>query len=120
VVRSDLTQEEAEQLGGAQFDGNVGLIEFRPPTRDLTYRFKAMYCKNRENAGWTKCDRTDSGDEEWVLFGQELSDADITRIMEDRWYVPLKSIKTTRPMENNQTLTFTKRLTGMKSWKKKF
>jgi hypothetical protein len=73
-VPSNLTQEEAEQMGGIQFEGNVGLIEFRPPTTDLTYRFKAMHCKNREEAVWTKCDRTDSGDEEWALFGQELSD----------------------------------------------
>jgi hypothetical protein len=68
TVRSGLTQEEAEQLGGVQFEGNVGLIEFHPPKTDLTYRFKAMFCQNRENAVWTKCDRTDSGDEEWVLF----------------------------------------------------
>jgi hypothetical protein len=111
VVRADLTQEQAERMGGVEFDGNVGLIEFNSPKTDLTYRFKAMYCQNRETAVWTRCDRTDSGDEECVLFGQELSDADITRIMEDRWYTPLKMIKTTRPMENNQTLTFTKRLT---------
>jgi hypothetical protein len=66
-----------------------------------------MYFKDRDNAVWTKCDRTDSADEEWVLFGQELSDADIVRIMEDRWFAPLKSIKIVRPMENNQVLHFT-------------
>jgi hypothetical protein len=37
----------------------------------------------------------------------ELSDADITRIM--------KMIETTRPLENNQVLHFTKRLTGDES-----
>jgi hypothetical protein len=70
-----------------------------------------MYCKNRDEAVCICCDRTDSSDEEWISFGQELSDEDITRIMEDRWYVPLKKIKTTRPIENNQTLHFTRSLT---------
>jgi hypothetical protein len=32
--------------------------------------------------------------------------------MEERWYTPLKTIHTTRSMENNQTLHFTRRLTG--------
>jgi hypothetical protein len=70
-------------MGGAHFDGNICLFEFRPPTTDTTYRFKAMYCRNRQEAVCICCDRTDSSDEEWVLFGRELSDEDITRIMED-------------------------------------
>jgi hypothetical protein len=68
-VPSDLTHEEAERLGCEEFQGVVGLIDFRPPTKDLTYRFKSMFCRDREDAVWTKCDRTDSADEEWVLFG---------------------------------------------------
>jgi hypothetical protein len=68
-VPSNLTQKEAEQIGGAHFEGNVCLFEFRPPTMDLTYRFKAMFCRNREEAARICCDRKDSADEEWVLFG---------------------------------------------------
>jgi hypothetical protein len=67
-VPSDLTHEDAERLGCAEFNGDVGLIEFRPPTKDLTYRSKAMYCKDRDNAVWTKCGRTDTSDEEWILL----------------------------------------------------
>jgi hypothetical protein len=88
------------------FKGNY--IAKRVPS-DLTYRFKSMFCRDREDAVWTKCDRTDSADEEWVLFGQELSDADITRIMEDRWLTPLERVHTIRPMENNQVLHLTRR-----------
>jgi hypothetical protein len=108
-VASNLSQAEIERLGCEEFQGTVGLIEFRPPSKDLTYRFKAMYCRDRDDAAWTKCDRTDSADEEWVLLGQELSDAEITRIMEERWFTPLKTVHPDRPMEQNQVLHFTRR-----------
>jgi hypothetical protein len=61
---------------------------------------------------WAKCDRTDTSDEKWVLFGQELSGADITRIMEERWYTPLRMIHVPEPMENSQTIHFTRCLVG--------
>jgi hypothetical protein len=72
-----------------------------------------MFCKDRENAAWLDCKRSDTADEELVLFGLELSDADIVRIMEQRWYVPLKSFKEKlpRPLENNSVVMFEKRLT---------
>jgi hypothetical protein len=44
-----------------------------------------MYCRDRDNATWIACKRSDTADEEWVLFGDELSDGDITKIMEDQW-----------------------------------
>jgi hypothetical protein len=47
-----------------------------------------------------------------VLFGDELSDGDITKIMEDRWFVPLKKIKTVRPLVNNSAICFERRLVG--------
>jgi hypothetical protein len=110
-VRSDATQGEIEKMGSNHFEGNLCLTEFRPPTDGLNYRFKAMYCHDRDNASWLVCKRSDSADEESVLFGQELSDDEITRIMEDRWYVPLKKVKIPRPLENNSTVMFAKRLT---------
>jgi hypothetical protein len=42
-------------------------------------------------------------------LGQESSEADITKILEERWYTPLKMIHVSRPMENNQVLHFTRR-----------
>jgi hypothetical protein len=101
TIRSDLTHEDAERQGMATFDGNVCLTDFHPPSQDTTYRFKATYCRDRDNATWINFKRSDTADEEWVLFGDELSDGDITKIMEDRWFVPLKKIKTVRPLENN-------------------
>jgi hypothetical protein len=52
----------------------------------------------------------ETNDEEWDMSGQELSDADITGIMEERWNTPLTTVHPTRPMENNQTIPFVRRL----------
>jgi hypothetical protein len=108
IIRSDITQQQVEMLGSDYFKGNLGLIDFRPPQAGLHYRFKAMFCQDRENAAWIDCKRSDTADEEWVLFGQELSDNDIVRIMEIRWYVPLKKLKEKlpRPLENNSIVMF--------------
>jgi hypothetical protein len=83
-VPSNAAQEEIERLGCHEYQGNVALVDFRPQAEDFLYRFKAMYCQDRESAVWTKCGRTDSADEKWVLFGQELSDSDIILVMEAR------------------------------------
>jgi hypothetical protein len=113
IVRSDATQEEIGTLGSDYFKGNFCLIDFRPPQAGLHYRFKAMFCKDRENAAWLDCHRGDTADEEWVLFGQELSDNDIIRIMEQRWYIPLKKFSKPlpRPLANKSMVMFERRLT---------
>jgi hypothetical protein len=113
VVRSDITQEQMETLGSEYFKCNLGLMDFRPPQAGIHYRLKAMFCKDRENAAWLDCKRSDTADEEWVLFGLELSDAEIIRVMEQRWYVPLKSFeeKLPRPLENNSVVMFERHLT---------
>jgi hypothetical protein len=85
VLRSDVTQEEVEILGSNHFQGNLCLIDFRPPVAGTNYRFTAMFCRDRENAAWIVCKRSDTADEEWVLFGQELTDDEIVRIMEQHW-----------------------------------
>jgi hypothetical protein len=113
ILRSDVTQQQVEILGSDYFKGNLCLIDFRPPQAGLHYRFKAMFCQDRDNTAWLVCKRNDTADEEWVLFGQELSDMDIVRIMEQRWYTPLKRLKDKlpRPLENNSIVMFMKRLT---------
>jgi hypothetical protein len=112
IVKSNVTQQDIETLGSDYFRGNLGLIEFRPPQPGTHYRLKAMFCRDRENAAWMDCKRSDSADEELVLFGQELSDSDIIRLMEQRWNVPLKKFKKelSRPLENNSVVMFEKRL----------
>jgi hypothetical protein len=110
MVSSDATQEQIERMGINHFNCNVCLTEFRPPSPSLNYRFKAMYCRDRDNASWINCKRSDTADEEWVLFGLELTDEQIVTIMEDRWFTPLKKIqKTQRPLENNSTIMFARR-----------
>jgi hypothetical protein len=111
IVRSDATQEQIETLGSDFYKGNFGLIDFRPPVAGIHYRFKAMFCRDRENAAWMACNREDTADEEWVLFGQELTDSEIIQIMEQRWFVPLKKFKQPlkRPLENNAVVMFAKR-----------
>jgi hypothetical protein len=111
IVRTDATQEQIETLSCEFYQGNFGLIDFRPPVPGIHYRFKAMFCQDRDNAAWLACQREDTADEEWVLFGQELSDNDIIRVMEQRWFVPLKNFKKPlpRPLENNSTVMFEKR-----------
>jgi hypothetical protein len=89
TVRSDVSQKEIETLGSDYFKCNLGLMDFQPPKPGNHYRLKAMVCQDRENAAWLDCRRSDTIDEEWVLFGLELSDADIIRVMEQRWFVPL-------------------------------
>jgi hypothetical protein len=113
ILRSDVSQEQTEVLGSDYFKGNLGLIDFRPPRPGLHYRFKAMFCKDRESAAWLDCKRSDTADGEWVLFGQELSDPEIVTIMEQRWYVRLKKLKEKlpRPLENNSIVMFEKHLT---------
>jgi hypothetical protein len=113
ILRSDATQEEVEILGSNHFKGNLGLIDFKPPVSGTHYRIKAMCCRDRDNAAWIDCRRSDSADEEWVLFGQELTDDEIVRVMEDRWYTPLKKLKekVPRPLENNSTIMFARKLT---------
>jgi hypothetical protein len=99
-VLTNETQEEIEKKGGNQFQGNLCLTDFRSPTEGVTYR--------NDTAAWIVCKRNDTADEEWDLFGQELTDEQITHIMEDRWYVPLKKVKPKRPLENNSIIMFEK------------
>jgi hypothetical protein len=87
----------------------VGLIEFTHPEQDVIYRFNAMYCRDRDNAACIRCDRIDTAGEEWVLFGRELTEMEITKIMEERWLTPLKITKPEMPLENTQEIHFTRR-----------
>jgi hypothetical protein len=109
TVSSDVSQEDVERMGCNHFQSNVCLTDFHAPTPGTNDRFKAMYCRDRDNASWIVCKRSDTADEEWVLFGQELTDEEIVRVMEDRWYTPLKKIKTKRPLENNSLIMFGRR-----------
>jgi hypothetical protein len=95
-------------MGSKLFNGNFCLIDFRPPVPGIHYRFKAMFCRDRENSAWLDCQRSDTAEEEWVLFGQELSDNEIIRIMEQRWFSPLKRFKDPlpRPLANNSVVLF--------------
>jgi hypothetical protein len=113
TVSSNITQQEIETMACNLFNGNFGLIDFRPPAPGIHYCFKAMFCRERENAAWLDCQRGDTAEEEWVLFGQELSDNDIIRIMEQRWFAPLKRFKDPlpRPLANNSIVMFERRLT---------
>jgi hypothetical protein len=80
-TRENATHEEVEIIGRDYFGGNVALIDFPTPLQD---KFKAMYFQDPDNAAWTRCDRTDMADEEWILTGQEFSDLEITKIVEER------------------------------------
>jgi hypothetical protein len=108
-IRSDATQEEIEMHGCDFYNGNVVLIECPPPMTDVSYKFKTMFCHDRENAASVKCDRTDTVDEEWILLGQELSDVEITRILEDRWMTSVLISKPIRPLVNDMTIHFAQR-----------
>jgi hypothetical protein len=105
-----VTQEEVEIMARDEFKGNVGLIAFSSPIGGCSYKFKAMYCPDRENAAWVRCARTDSNNEDWALLGQELSDKEITKITEDRLYTPLKTEHPPRPLTNDQTVMFTQKM----------
>jgi hypothetical protein len=109
LIPENATQEEVERQAQMRYQGCVGLIDLPLPSEDISYKFKAMYCRDRENAAWIRCDRTDTVDEEWILFGQEISDLETTKVMEERWITPLKITKPSRPLENNQAIHFTRR-----------
>jgi hypothetical protein len=66
-----------------------------------------MFCRDRDTAALVICKRTDTSDEEWIFLGQKLSDADITRIVEERWSTPLKITLPARPLDYAQPIFFT-------------
>jgi hypothetical protein len=106
----ETTKEQVEEIGCKEIGANIALIDFQLPEKDVSYRSKAMFCQDRDNSVWVRCERTNSAEEECVLFGPEMSDADVTRAMEGRWQLPLKLTKLQRPLENNQVLSFQRRI----------